>query len=41
MTRKALRRREIVRRIEIVLYGLIGVGIYILTGLALRWLGVA
>lgn len=41
MSRKALRRREIVRWIEIGLYMAFGIGVYVLTGLALRLLGVA
>lgn len=36
----ARRRRRIVERIELGIAALSGVGIYVLTGLALRWLGV-
>ena len=36
----AKRRRRIVERVELGLAALSGVGIYVLTGLALRWLGV-
>ena len=37
----AKRRRKIVTWIEYVIFASIGIGIYVLTGLALRWLGVA
>lgn len=37
----AKRRRRIIERINLILAGLCGIGIYVLTGLALRWLGVA
>lgn len=36
----ARRRRKIVERIELAIAAACGAGIYVLTGLALRWLGV-
>ena len=36
----ARRRRRIVERIELAIAAICGAGIYVLTGLALRWLGV-
>lgn len=36
----ARRRRRIVERIELAIAAVCGAGIYVLTGLALRWLGV-
>lgn len=36
----ARRRRRIVERIELGIAAVCGAGIYVLTGLALRWLGV-
>ena len=36
----AKRRRRIVARLELLIAAIGGAGIYVLTGLALRWLGV-
>lgn len=40
LSETARHRRKVVERIELALAGFLGVGIYVLTGLALRWLGV-
>lgn len=37
----AKRRRRIIERVNLIIAGLCGIGIYVLTGLALKWLGVA
>lgn len=37
----AKRRRKIIERINLIIAGCCGIGIYVLTGLALKWLGVA
>lgn len=40
LSETARKRRKIIERIRLLLAGACGVGIYVLTGLALRWLGV-
>lgn len=41
LSETARRRRRIIERVNYLLAALGGIGIYVLTGLALRWLGVA
>ena len=41
LSARARHRRKVIERIELMLAALAGIGIYVLTGLALRWFGVA
>lgn len=41
LSETARHRRKVVERIELAIAAFLGAGVYLLTGLALRWLGVA
>ena len=41
LSQTAKRRRKIIARLELLIAAVGGIGIYVLTGLALNWLGVA
>lgn len=41
LSETAKKRRKTVQLMEYVIMACLGIGIYVLTGLALRWLGVA